>query len=105
MFKTKKKNVTRKQKRIKRIRIIRQPSNYDFENDIFTIEMGKCYTDEFGKRCKIRWLKIPKTCSKKNNCFVKDFDYIDYIDSKMEFNNKHYKFWYLGEVDYKVVFV
>ena len=104
MFKTKKKNVTRKQnlKGIKRIRIIElgdQFLKFDGKNDIFTIEIEKCGSEDFhGERCKIRWLKLPKKCSKKY--FIDILSNYDYMSK-----NKHYNYWFLGDVDYKVIFL
>ena len=110
MFKTRKNNkminLTRKRKGgiIKKIRIIEtgdQFPKYNSKNDIFTILIESCLkTSEFEEqngRCKIKWLKIPKKCCKYG------------IPTKWDSISKNkttpYNYWYLGDADYKVVFL
>lgn len=93
-----KKNITRK------IRIIEtgeQFPKYNSKDDIFTIMIESCskkpeYKGHAGM-CKIKWLHVPKKCCKWD------------IPVKWNSINKNksppYNYWFLGDADYKVVFL
>jgi hypothetical protein len=98
-------NLTRKQKtKVRRIRIKElsgQFPKFDAKNDVFTIEITSCkkkpsYQDEEG-RCNIKWIRVPEKCCKWN--IPKVYEY-------MTKNRKSpYNYWFLGDGDYKVIFL
>jgi len=81
---------------IKRIRLIElggQFPTFNRKNDIFTIQIESCGIGE----CKIKWIKTPDTCCKWN---------IPIVFDKIRFNkDPPYNFWFMGDADYKVVFL
>ena len=110
MFKTRKNNkminLTRKRKGgiIKKIRIIEtgdQFPKYNSKNDIFTILIESCLkSPEFeghNGKCKIKWLKVPKKCCK--------YGIPSNWDSISKNKTPPYNYWYLGDADYKIVFL
>ena len=99
-------NLTRKRKQgiIKRIRIQEtgdQFPKYNNKSDIFTIAIQSCsknpeYEDHAG-RCKIQWLKKPKKCCK--------YDIPIKWNSISKNKSPPYNYWFLGDADYKVIFL
>ena len=95
-------NLTKKRKNgiIKKIKIREIGDQFPkYDKDVFTISIESCsntpeYDGETGN-CKIKWLKVPKRCCKWN---------IPTSWTAMK-KNKHYKYWFIGDADYEVIFL
>jgi hypothetical protein len=70
-----------------------------YDRDVFTIRIGPIMklNDEFKTEVRsIEWLKVPSKCCKWNVPTVWD---------TMKKNTYYNKFWWLGDVDYEVIFL